>query len=45
LILKGADRVALFEESMAHDLSASPIGRAAALLGERLQVFALTEGQ
>jgi 6-phosphogluconolactonase len=45
LILKGADRLALFEESMAHDLSASPIGRAAALLGERLQVFALTEGQ
>jgi len=35
----------LFNHCMDKDLSASPIGRAAAILGDRLHVFALTGEQ
>jgi 6-phosphogluconolactonase len=45
LILKGDMRLSLFEQCMNQDLSASPIGRAAKILGDRLHVFALTGEQ
>ena len=45
LILKGDARLTLFNHCMDKDLSASPIGRAVAILGDRLHVFALTGEQ
>ena len=45
LILKGADRLAIFQRCMQGDLQSSPIGRAAFILGQRLHVFALTGDQ
>jgi 6-phosphogluconolactonase len=45
LILKGAERLAIFQRCMKADLQSSPIGRAAAILGQKLRVFALTGDQ
>lgn len=43
LIVKGDDKIALLENCLAAPLSSSPIGRAAAILGPRLQIFALRD--
>lgn len=41
LIIKGDSKIALLETTLSEPAMASPIGRAAALLGARLKVFAL----
>jgi 6-phosphogluconolactonase len=41
LIIKGDSKIALLEDCLASPSAASPIGRAAAILGTRLHIFAL----
>ena len=41
LIIKGDSKITLLEDCLASPSTASPIGRAAAILGPRLQIFAL----
>ena len=41
LIIKGDNKIDLLRDCLASPANASPIGRAAAILGQRLQIFAL----
>ncbi|MGB1463886.1 MAG: hypothetical protein ACPG8C_03795, partial [Parvibaculales bacterium] len=41
LIIKGDSKIALLEDCLSSPSTATPIARAAAILGARLQIFAL----